>query len=1119
MTKRVKVLLVIVGAVVCCIGLGIIGLVLLYKQALSFNREVISKTGRAVAYEPKCEIDDGALCAAWKEFRTLHPYPYQSFAVKKVEDEALILIISEPAPALASSELDSLIHATFGISLRIHRLRWYIGADGWLEDVAFRIEPSASSLASPLDDPVLRDRVAALHQALFGTAFGGDLEIIGQSPVEAARQAAPNIHVSPREVATWMTQDSIRWHPVDASRDESLSWSEICTQGAVGAFVAEDNTLVILTFPTTFPRSARNNYRVLEDLRIPFRQFAVASEMVFGGIWTNGGQTAILARIRTHPLSVLPPLRFETFMILAAQSSDELAQSYERNTVFAGKLMSGEYKYKDWAPVYLSAPLIDTEFGALLNITDQMLKSWSQAGDVEYLYFNYPKPEKFPFDAKALSAVLREKHGSRSVLFNWNTAGSAVVVNGDGFSILTVKQTGALPVTYGADGKSKDQGGADVFEYEEEGYQYFAGLGDPNLTRVVQYTTLFQMFRAISKDASEVDAEPLEAIEARTKSTAVLIRETKALIDDIDAGRVRDEELVANVLQPRLSQFRASFPGVTNAQLAEMLEDRSSPFTKQIIGRRMAELRDLGEELEAEDKQLNADIDRYNARAATTGSTDVFMQNGNSAYLSQEKQSLERKQAALHARFEAYAATARGAQGLLEQGLLEDIREPLFNLASETRKLDQVRQEFTDANAANPKGFIKTPSIVVSWDSKEALSTIGGHNVDARALLFEASRDVEGLALVDDGLGNVVLRYNPSYAEAVETHATELARAVEHRGERDVSALMKLAQEPINTRPRREALQLAPMDSPRTSFGQLGTRVYLEKKSFVEDLRKLAEDNDCCIFVARDERQVAYVAEPHFSPPPSIRTIEIRDTPSLVDHLARWSRRAGTPEERAVIFFDEQESHVQALAADATDAANASLAKVVAAVGEHATKTGSGDIAGIIHFDLNGQRSVLRTLGDAIGERGKALLERIGLREPKQMWRHARVTTFEGDRLDQILKAAKWNPSRDGSPTAISMSFTADGGRPIPEVALVAGFAEGDPVSGLEHLQSAHVEAVTAASIDGATLAQYLMTVRNRLRSLPDSQMRRLVMVVEDKQGRTLLTRLDLSADGGLGAS
>jgi hypothetical protein len=67
------------------------------------------------------------------------------------------------------------------------------------------------------------------------------------------------------------------------------------------------------------------------------------------------------------------------------------------------------------------------------------------------LYFDYPgKPNAFPFD-KPLSDILFEKYHSQETLFNWNTAGSTVVVKLADMATLATAQTGALPITYGSD--------------------------------------------------------------------------------------------------------------------------------------------------------------------------------------------------------------------------------------------------------------------------------------------------------------------------------------------------------------------------------------------------------------------------------------------------------------------------------------------------------------------------------------------------------------------------------------------------------------------------------------------------------------------------------------------
>ena len=1095
MTKRAKVVWAIVGVLAVGIVTVVTGFYVLSSWATGLYLE--ERAGAPKPFEPQCKPNDAA-CAAWTEFRTGHPYPYQAIAAKRLADGTFALIVSEPAPVLDRAALDHLTVKLFGETVKPLRYRWYIGVDGWLEDVVLRV-PSAPGVRDPLDDPNLRERIAVLHEALFGTTFGGDLELVGASAASSTH-TAPNVQVSPREINAWMAEGVARWLAVNGT-GEAMTWPEICAGGVAGAFVSPDNTIVILTFPTRFLTAAQNGDNApLRSLRVPFRKFAVASEAVFGAMWTDRGQTAILARVRTQRLSAIPPLRFETFSLLAEQSSDQLAQSYERNTVLSGKLKGGDHELRDWAPIYLSTALIDTEFGALLNITDQMLKSWSEAGHVEYLYFNYPKPKEFPFDSTALSEVLEKKHGSTSVLFNWNTAGSAVVVRNDDVSILTAKQTGALPVTYGADGRPVDQGGADVYKYEDDAYEYFAGLGDPNLARVVQYTVMYQVFRAIAHgNTGNADDEDLQSVPARAKANAMLAGKTARLLDDVDGGRIQEPKELLDELVPALTSFREAYPNVTNDQLAGMLIDRSSPPARQILTERAEQAQQLRDDLAKQEASLSVEIEHYNSRVRRANA--VVYGGENSADLDGDKAALEERQAELARRFKEQDALVEAINPF------EPIRKPLWHLAGMTQDLDAIRREYVRINDVRPQGSIKTPSIVVSWNRKTALISVGGHNVRARALRFEPNASVEGMKLVDDGHGNFILQYHPSRAAAVEARATALARAVEHRRIRDVNVLSKMADVPARIRSRPEALGVAASE-PKPAFGRLGERVYRDKSTFVEDLRKFADGNDCCIFVARDSRQVAYVARKNPSPPPSTRAYEVRDTTTLVDRLAVESRAAG--EGKPVIFLGEKEAHVEALAID-VNATNSKLLGIVEAIGGGGGKGGGrGTVSGILTPDFNGRRSFLKTLLGPIESRTRSVLSRITRSITADVWRTAKVSRFEGEALQEVLVKAGWK-AQDGVPVGVKMTFSR--ASEAPDVALVAGFSEAAARSGPASLQSAHAHVAKLAAENEGALAQYLIAMRDRVKTLPDAQVQRLILVVEDNEGRTLLTQLALPVE------
>jgi hypothetical protein len=85
----------------------------------------------------------------------------------------------------------------------------------------------------------------------------------------------------------------------------------------------------------------------------------------------------LFGRQRQISLGVLPPLRFENLQAFARNQTDHVAQSYERRRIFAGRVTVGKYAIWDWAPILLSPQLDDNKFGTLLNLADQILKSWS----------------------------------------------------------------------------------------------------------------------------------------------------------------------------------------------------------------------------------------------------------------------------------------------------------------------------------------------------------------------------------------------------------------------------------------------------------------------------------------------------------------------------------------------------------------------------------------------------------------------------------------------------------------------------------------------------------------------------------------------------------------------
>jgi hypothetical protein len=1091
---------------------GLIVLTVVAVKYFQFERRVgISyfryrqEIGRATAYRPACRQSDSA-CTIWALFRGTHPFPYQSIAAQRSQDGRLIIIISEPPPAVTKRQLDQLVKVLFDKDLIFsQRLRWYIGTDGWVEDLVLTLNSDAARKPDLLGDPVLRDRIALLNSALFGTSYGGDLEAISARR-PSFRPVAANIHVSPREISTWLRDNRLAWHPIDELGGKSVPWSTIQASGARGAYASDNDTMVLLTFPANMLSAAKHNANALESLRIPFRKFAVASDCVFGGVWTDGGQVAIVAKIRTEPFSILPPLRFETFVLLAAQSTDELAQSYERTAIFAGKLYSGEYFFKDWAPAYLSTPLIDTEFGALLNITDQILKSWSESGHVDYLYFTYPKPADFPFGRSGLLNLLEKKTGAESVLYNWNTAGSAVIVKEPSLTVLTVKQTGALPVTYGANGVPKQAGGQDLYTYEDKAYAYFAGLRDPNLARVVQYTVIYQLFRAVAKSSGTPERASGKAelrgpgnaeAEARQQAQTFLSELIKDLLDAADSGKLtRPPDLVAE-LKPQLEAFRAEHPEINNLALSRILADRLSPEARQLQISEVAEIKAYASDLEQQEQTFDSDIKSFNALVLVANNDPEAVSKDK---LMQMRSSLEKRAAALKEGEDEFRRKLGDPDGTTA------LRTTINELVSSDANLDEVRSKYIEINKVDPIGAIKTPSTVLSWRRKKALVLMGGHNLDANAVHFQATEGVHGLVLEKQEDGTTIVKYNPAEADSVEGHSADIARAIEHDGEHDPAALGRLTSGPVDIRAPSVALELNSSQIPAVGsaegFGRLGARVYDAKAPFVTDLKSIAGKNECCVFVAESTDGDTFIAALNDTPPPPALAVEIRDTPSLVEYVGRLSKSSDKP----LIFLNEPESMVRALALNFKGGLDDSfeLAKVEAAT-EHASASNSRQVEIIMQRDLNAQTSEL-TL-DATDESHKTeLARRLAVPRPVEFWSEAKVTELDHVRLENILRAANWDTANNGTPAAYVLSFGSSGQSPRSSLEIIAGLSGPDAQSSKLQLLSAEHRALAEASRNRSSVAQFYLTVRNHMKMLPRMQLQRFFGVLHDNDTTILFT-------------
>lgn len=713
----------------------------------------------------------------WGKVRQAEPYHFQGVVVS---DGSRHVVVSEPPPGVTASQVSAVL-AGKSFEVRTHPL----GFDGWVRDVVV-------DLGKETEADELRERLGSLAMLLHGSTLGFEpRSAAALSPWLPARVEGSNLQIGACDLLRWLIDEKIPLVPIFAvGTHETTTTQALLHDGASGVFLSRPKDGLVLW---AIPRGANLTTSDLADIR----RWTVLSDLVLGGLEGPNGQV-IVGRARQVDQSRLPPLRAEMILRLAGVREDELAQSYERNHILAGR-WTAEEDFRDWAPIYLSGQLIDTEFGSLLNITDQMLKSWSQRGNTRYYGFAYPAPPTFPFDEPASEVIPGD-----SLVFNWNTLGVGHEVTRDGIRCFAISRTGALPVTYLPNGLPLEAISADdrhrIEQAEEAAYAYFAELGDPHLIRVVQYTALYQTFRAFDikseKSAHRVVSDAGDSVLYRALDTTL--------------QKIRDSS------NRELDVWTAEYGREIGRRLGRGMNARdreSLQSTAELVAFLEAiELRSLLQEIDGTDMQL---LTRFLANAR--GSQEL--QDKLRAVLAKlgenrTYQELETKLAMLLADERRIVMMFMLSSELVQgQRAIRSFISYLVDV--DRRDGNGVHLEYARAfqEARDGSAWIRTPSIVLSEDAESA-QAIGGHNIDATGISFVLDDTVPtGLVrpVRDAGSRRSILRVNPADWQNATHLNRPLARVVRRiDGGGDIELKGLSHHLPSRDRSRSEALRLEP---------------------------------------------------------------------------------------------------------------------------------------------------------------------------------------------------------------------------------------------------------------------------------------------------------------------
>ena len=403
----------------------------------------------------------------WKEFREKNPYNTQIVGLKEYSDGSFTIILSEPSEHVTRKKLVKFVKPYNHIEINPQT---QIGIDGWLKDALICFN----------DVKDFKKFTSDLFELLYGTDYKATYTDLSQMPshVDFAEEDL-NYQISAEELRAWLIDGDESFHN---DRVNSTSFPELFNlHKSMDIYYSDTPGFVVWLLP-------RHTTLKQKDFDRFSRIFALDTDLILGAISTDR-TTAIIGRERCVSIDDLPPMRIETMRMLAQTTESELSQSYERNHLFAGKSES-EW---DLAPILLSDELWHTEYGSMLNITDQMLKSWSENGSIDYYHFGYSHPTDWAFYDGALSDL-----GATELTYNWNTAGAGYVIEGSvecPYDIYALNRTGSLPVSYIPGDTDEITVDDQIYQFEEKAYDFFSNLSSPELVKVAEYASLYQIFR------------------------------------------------------------------------------------------------------------------------------------------------------------------------------------------------------------------------------------------------------------------------------------------------------------------------------------------------------------------------------------------------------------------------------------------------------------------------------------------------------------------------------------------------------------------------------------------------------------------------------------------------
>ena len=480
----------------------------------------------------------------WREFRAIHPFGFQTVALKHYGDTC-VFVMSEPDSWVKETDLKQLFDKYKG--QLIIRYQPY-GFDGQLADavgcaifdsISFHIfEKELFTLLyktdykpyyTDLDNPIKHFYFSEeynLNYSQFPYIFDSDLNETFFSPFQRCK---------------------IDEYSISELLDSNLhSSNEI--------FFSKERGIITWIIDT-------DSVIQVDSFIINARRFALDTDLILGSIpkRANTNKIAIVAREREVPVTILPPLRSETILQLASNMKDEIRQAfdlYKKN--INDSIIATSISMTNW--------LENTELGNLMVLTDVLLKSWSENGVVSDYFMEYSIPERYPFK----NGVSHEL--GYIPIYSW-------IFFFDG-------ETGSMPLEFSPLLDNMTTG--KEYEIAFKTRMHFANLNCIDIVRATQYAVINQIFNGLKLfpklDESWVRT-PSWTISNKPWGVGGYLAQAKGLGNIVKKGIPKPNPIPIPRPIPRprpipIHDFYSAERFRRNSQLIERYEDLSSLIRK-----------------------------------------------------------------------------------------------------------------------------------------------------------------------------------------------------------------------------------------------------------------------------------------------------------------------------------------------------------------------------------------------------------------------------------------------------------------------------------------------------------------------------------------------------------